>query len=57
MVLDDDFQPVVPGSGVVGRLARMGDIPVGYYKDPEKSARTFVEIGGVRFEFTSEEET
>src|SRR5437763_9187707 len=49
VVLDDDFQPVVPGSGVVGKLARMGDIPVGYYKDPEKTAATFIEVDGVRY--------
>jgi len=42
VVLDDDFRPVEPGSGVVGRLARTGNIPVEYYKDPEKSAQTFV---------------
>ena len=24
-------------------------LPVGYYKDPEKSARTFIEVDGVRF--------
>jgi acyl-CoA synthetase (AMP-forming)/AMP-acid ligase II len=49
VVLDDDLNPVVPGSGVVGKLARMGDIPVGYYKDPEKTAATFVEAEGVRY--------
>ena len=41
-VLDDDLRPVVPGSGVVGRLARRGHIPLGYYKDDEKTAATFV---------------
>ncbi|HEX4492716.1 MAG TPA: acyl-CoA synthetase [Acidimicrobiia bacterium] len=41
-VLDDDLQPVAPGSGTVGRLARGGNIPLGYYKDPEKSAATFI---------------
>jgi acyl-CoA synthetase (AMP-forming)/AMP-acid ligase II len=35
--------------GKIGRTARSGNVPVGYYKDPEKSARTFVEIGGVRY--------
>jgi len=42
VVLDDDLQPVAPGSGVVGKLARAGNIPLEYYKDPEKSAQTFV---------------
>jgi acyl-CoA synthetase (AMP-forming)/AMP-acid ligase II len=35
--------------GQVGRTARSGNVPVGYYKDPEKSAKTFVEIDGVRY--------
>jgi acyl-CoA synthetase (AMP-forming)/AMP-acid ligase II len=48
-VLDDDLQPVQPGSGVVGRLARRGRIPLGYYNDPEKTAETFVEKDGVRW--------
>ena len=41
-VLDDELRPAVPGSGVVGRLARRGHIPLGYYKDDEKTAATFV---------------
>jgi 3-oxocholest-4-en-26-oate---CoA ligase len=48
-VLDDTGKPVVPGGGVVGRLARRGYMPVGYYKDPEKTAATFVEIDGERW--------
>ena len=42
VVLDDDLNPLEPGSGVVGRLARGGNIPLGYYNDPEKTAATFV---------------
>ena len=48
-VLDDDLRPVTPGSGTIGRLARRGRVPLGYYKDPEKSAATFPEIDGVRW--------
>jgi acyl-CoA synthetase (AMP-forming)/AMP-acid ligase II len=48
-VFDEEMQPVVPGSGVIGRLARRRHIPVGYYNDPEKTARTFFEIDGVRW--------
>jgi acyl-CoA synthetase (AMP-forming)/AMP-acid ligase II len=48
-VLDEDFRPVEPGSGVVGRLARRGRLPLGYYNDPEKTAATFVEINGDRW--------
>jgi 3-oxocholest-4-en-26-oate---CoA ligase len=42
VVLDDDFEAVEPGSGKVGRVARGGNIPIGYYNDPEKTAATFV---------------
>ena len=49
VVLDDDGSPVEPGSGIVGRLARRGHIPLRYHKDPEKTARTFIESGGVRW--------
>jgi fatty-acyl-CoA synthase len=41
-VLDDDLRPVEPGSGVVGRLARRGHVPLGYHNDPGKTAATFV---------------
>ncbi len=47
-VLDDDNQPVEPGSGQIGRVAVRAVTPVGYYKDPEKSAKTFPVIDGVR---------
>jgi acyl-CoA synthetase (AMP-forming)/AMP-acid ligase II len=42
VVLGEDLIPVAPGSGVVGKVARKGNIPLEYYKDPEKSAATFV---------------
>jgi acyl-CoA synthetase (AMP-forming)/AMP-acid ligase II len=42
VVLDEHFNPIEPGSGQVGRLARGGNIPLGYYNDPVKSAETFV---------------
>src|SRR3954453_7070533 len=32
-----------------GRLARRGNIPLGYYKDPERSAATFPVIDGERW--------
>jgi acyl-CoA synthetase (AMP-forming)/AMP-acid ligase II len=51
VVLDDAGNHVEPGSGIVGRLALGGRIPLGYYKDPEKTARTFVELGGTRYVF------
>jgi 3-oxocholest-4-en-26-oate---CoA ligase len=42
VVLDDAFEEVAPGSGTVGLLARGGNIPLGYYNDPVKTAETFV---------------
>src|SRR3954471_3488999 len=50
-VFDDDNKRVVPGSGVVGRVAKTGRIPLGYYNDPEKTARTFIEVEGKRWSF------
>jgi len=48
-VLDDSLRPVKPGSGVVGRLATRGHVPIGYYHDPVKTAATFVEVNGDRW--------
>jgi 3-oxocholest-4-en-26-oate---CoA ligase len=48
-VFDDDLRRVEPGSGVIGKLARRGRIPLGYYNDPKKTAETFVEIEGERW--------
>ena len=49
-VLDDELRPIPPGSGGIGLIARRGDIPLGYYKDPEKTASTFrVDPDGIRW--------
>ena len=48
-VLDDNGRPVEPGSGNVGRLARKGHVPLGYYKDETKTKTTFLEIDGERW--------
>ncbi len=48
-VFTEDHRPVEPGSGERGFIARRGPIPVGYYKDPEKTAKTFPTIDGVRY--------
>ena len=42
VVLDDDLRPVEAGSGVVGKVARGGNLPLGYYKAEAKTAETFV---------------
>ncbi|MHB1787283.1 MAG: acyl-CoA synthetase [Acidimicrobiales bacterium] len=49
VVLDDEYRPMKPGTGVMGRLARTGNIPLCYYKDPAKSAETFVSAHGARY--------
>ena len=41
VVLDEDGNEVVPGSGVRGIIAKCGHIPVGYFKDEKKTAETF----------------
>jgi fatty-acyl-CoA synthase len=49
-VLDEDLRPLAPGDGRIGRLARTGRIPIGYYKDPAKTDATFpVDANGVRW--------
>lgn len=48
-VFTEDYREVAPGSGTPGFIARSGAIPVGYYKDPEKTAKTFPTINGVRY--------
>ncbi|MFF7247965.1 acyl-CoA synthetase [Embleya sp. NPDC008237] len=47
-VLGEDLRPV--GAGESGRIARTGYIPIGYYKDPVKTAETFhIDPDGVRW--------
>lgn len=47
-VLDDDLRPAAVG--VVGRLARRGRVPLGYWNDPERTAATFpVDADGTRW--------
>jgi fatty-acyl-CoA synthase len=48
-VLREEGGEVVAGSGEIGVLALGGRNPLGYYKDDEKSARTFRVVDGVRY--------
>ena len=50
-VFKDDDTEVQPGSDEIGMVAAGGLVPIGYFKDPEKSARTFRTIDGVRYSF------
>jgi acyl-CoA synthetase (AMP-forming)/AMP-acid ligase II len=50
-VFTEDDRLVEPGSDEVGMVAAGGNVPLGYYKDEEKSARTFRVINGERYSF------
>jgi acyl-CoA synthetase (AMP-forming)/AMP-acid ligase II len=49
VVFDEDLNEVEPGSGVIGKIARSGDIPLGYYNDPKKTAEVFQTVRGIRY--------
>lgn len=48
-VFSEDGRRVQPGSGERGMVAVSGFLPVGYYKDEEKSAKTFKVLDGQRW--------
>ena len=48
LVVDLDLEPMEPGTGEIGYIVRTGHLPLEYLGDPDKSAQTFVEIGGRR---------
>jgi fatty-acyl-CoA synthase len=50
-VFKEDGSEVTPGSEEVGMVAAGGLVPIGYFKDEEKSARTFRTIDSVRYSF------
>jgi acyl-CoA synthetase (AMP-forming)/AMP-acid ligase II len=54
VVLDDLDRPVEPGSGVVGRIATGGRLPLGYHNDPDRTAAAFVEVDGQRWLLTGD---
>jgi 3-oxocholest-4-en-26-oate---CoA ligase len=51
VVFNERDELIQPGSEESGMIANGGLVPVGYYKDPEKSAKTFRTIGGTRYSF------
>ncbi|MEY2400668.1 MAG: 3-oxocholest-4-en-26-oate---CoA ligase [Ilumatobacteraceae bacterium] len=48
-VFTEDGREVTPGSDEIGMVAAGGFVPIGYFKDPDRSARTFRTIDGVRY--------
>ncbi|MFZ2528535.1 MAG: acyl-CoA synthetase [Rhodococcus sp. (in: high G+C Gram-positive bacteria)] len=53
-VVDERMQPIEPGSGEIGYIARAGHVPLGYWGDAEKTAATFPVIDGVRMSILSD---
>jgi len=51
IVISDEGNIVEPGSGEMGKIGTSGLVPIGYFKDPEKSAETFKEVDGIRYSF------
>ncbi len=49
IVIDENDVPIPPGTGRAGMVALGGPLPRGYYKDPEKTARTFRTVGNRRY--------
>ncbi|WP_333618073.1 AMP-binding protein [Dietzia sp.] len=48
VLVDELLEPLEPGSGDIGYIVRTGHLPLEYLGDPEKTASTFVEVGGER---------
>jgi 3-oxocholest-4-en-26-oate---CoA ligase len=48
-VIADDGTEVHPGEDRIGKIAIQGRTPIGYHKDPAKSAETFVRIGDATY--------
>ncbi len=49
VVVTEDGGLAQPGDNLIGLLGVGGAIPLGYYKDPEKTAATFRSVGGRRY--------
>jgi len=50
-ILNLDTKDIIPPSDTqtIGYLARKGHVPLAYYKDEEKSKKTFIEVNGERY--------
>lgn len=49
VLLDEDYNEISLERGALGLLGFRGVLPKGYYGDPEKTAKTFLEIRGHRY--------
>lgn len=50
-VITEDNKILTSGSNEIGMVAIKGFLPLGYYKDADKTARTFRTVAGVRYSF------
>jgi len=48
-LFDEELRPMQTQPGAKGLVGVGGPQPVGYYKDPQKSARTFINLDGARY--------
>lgn len=48
-VFTEDDKEVLPGDDTIGQIAIGGALPMGYYKDKQKTEKTFRTIAGVRY--------
>jgi acyl-CoA synthetase (AMP-forming)/AMP-acid ligase II len=53
-IFDESYAMIARGSGKPGLIGIGGTLPQGYYKDPDKTARTFRVIDGKRWGFTGD---
>ncbi|HWL44911.1 MAG TPA: acyl-CoA synthetase [Ilumatobacter sp.] len=49
LLSDDQTRRLHPGDDELGWIAASGRMPLGYLGDPDRTARTFVEVAGVRY--------
>lgn len=55
VIIEDETPQRHAKPGETGIFARSGYIPMGYYNDPEKTAKTFVEVDGKTWLLTGDE--
>jgi fatty-acyl-CoA synthase len=56
-VFTDDGREVLPGSGEIGKVALGFPIPLGYYKDPDKTEAAFPTVAGRRWSIPGDHAT